>query len=134
MSEENVEVVRRSWEALERGGLDAAAEFWDPDIEWRAVEGALDDIGVFTGRDAMRRYYEDWVSTFDEFRAGPEEIIFASGDRVGAVIHTAGRARGSEGWVQGRYAVVYTVCDGRIVRGREYVTARQAREAVGLAD
>src|SRR2546421_12757919 len=134
MPEANVDVVRRQFEAFGRGGLDAVAEFWDPDIEWRAVEGALDDIGVFTGRDAMRRYYEDWVSTFDEFRAGPEEIIFASGDRVGAVIHTAGRARGSDGWVQGRYAVVYTVCDGRIVRGREYATAGQARDAAGLAD
>jgi ketosteroid isomerase-like protein len=133
MSEENVEVVRRSWEALEHGGLDAAAEFWDPGIEWRAVEGALDDIGVFSGRDTMRRYYEEWVSTFDEFRAGPEEIIFASGDLVGAVIRTAGRARGSAGWVEGRYAVVYTVRGGRIVRGREYATAGQAREAAGLA-
>jgi ketosteroid isomerase-like protein len=33
MSDENVEVVRRSWGALERGGLDAAAEFWEPEIE-----------------------------------------------------------------------------------------------------
>ena len=133
MSDENVEVVRRSWAALERGGLDAVAEFWDPDIEWRAVEGALDDIGVFSGREAMRRYYEEWTSTFDELRGELEEVIFASGDQVGTVIHTAGRVRGSEGWVEGRYAVVYTVRGGRIVRGREYATAGQAREAAGLA-
>jgi ketosteroid isomerase-like protein len=82
----------------------------------------------------MRRYYADWMSTFDEFRAEVEDVVFASGDRVGAVIHTAGRARGSEGWVEGRYAVVYTVRGGRIVRGREYATADQAREAAGLRE
>ncbi len=132
MSRENVEVVRRSWEALEDGGIDATAEFWHPDIEWRAVEGALDDVGVFSGRDAMRRYYEEWLEMFDEFRAELEEVIFATGDRVGGVVHTAGRARGSERWVEGRYAVIYTVRDRRIVRGREYATAEQAREAAGL--
>jgi ketosteroid isomerase-like protein len=59
MESRNVEIVRRQFEALERGGVDGAAEFWHPDIEWRAVEGAVDDAGVIRGKDAMRRYYQD---------------------------------------------------------------------------
>ena len=46
MSQENVEVVRRALRAFDRD-LDRVAEFWDPDIDWRAIEGAPDDIGVF---------------------------------------------------------------------------------------
>src|SRR5256885_10659529 len=95
MSQENVEVVRRSWEALERGGLDAAAEFWDSDIEWRAVEGALDDVGVFSGRDAMRRYYADWLSMFDELRGEVEAVIFQAPHQVGAGIPYTRRRSGN---------------------------------------
>jgi hypothetical protein len=68
MSEENVELVRRYFPAYEQGGLDAWAEFWHPDIRWRAAEGALDDVGVFHGHDAMRRYYREWEETFDVSR------------------------------------------------------------------
>ena len=60
MSQENVEVVRRALQALADGGLDAMAEFWDPDIVWRAAEGAVDDVGEMHGRVAVRRYAQDW--------------------------------------------------------------------------
>jgi ketosteroid isomerase-like protein len=129
MSEENLEIVRRSWEAFEESGLDAMAEFWHPDIDWRAVEGAVDDVGVFTGRAKKRAYYEDWLATFDEFRGAVEQVIFDRDDLVGVVIYTSGRPRGSAAWAEGRYSVVYTVRDGLIVSGREYETPAQAIEA-----
>jgi hypothetical protein len=40
MSQENVEVVRQALRAMDQG-LDRVAEFWDPDIDWRAIEQAL---------------------------------------------------------------------------------------------
>jgi len=65
-----VDVVRASWRALATGGLEAMAAHWHPDIEWRAVEGAVDDVGVFRGRERMRRYYADWLAPFDALRRG----------------------------------------------------------------
>jgi len=65
MSRENVEVVRQMLEAFADGGLDAMAEFWDPDIDWRAAEGAIDDVGEMHGSVAVRRYIQDWIDTFD---------------------------------------------------------------------
>ena len=35
MSEENVEVVRRYYEAWNAGGLDDARAFWSDEIEWQ---------------------------------------------------------------------------------------------------
>jgi uncharacterized protein len=130
MSKENVEVVRRSWEAFNRGGVDAMAEFWHPDIDWRAAEGEVDDIGVFRGRDRMRRYYADWLDTFDRFHVDIEEIVFEDDDRVAAVVRTSARGRASGVPSEGRYAIVYTVRGGQIVSGREYGTPEQALEAV----
>ena len=129
-----MDIVRRSWEAFTAEGVDAMTEFWHPDIDWRAVEGAVDDVGVFTGRDRKRAYYADWVTTFEEFRVELEEVLFAADDRVGVVIHTSGRPRGSSSWVDGRYSIVYVVRDGLIASGREYETPAQAREAAGLRD
>ena len=35
------------------------ADFWAADINWRAIEGAPDDVGVMQGPEALRRY-EAW--------------------------------------------------------------------------
>jgi ketosteroid isomerase-like protein len=134
MSHQNVEVVRSHFDALARDGVDAAIEYWDPDIDWRAVEGAADDRGVMTGTQALRRYYQDWEETFHNLRAEIEEVIAESGDRCAVAVRNSGRARGSSAVVRGRYYVVSTVRDGRIVSGREYETRGAALEAMELPE
>lgn len=125
-----MEVVRRSWEAFNRGGLDAIEEFWHPDIEWRAAEGEVDDIGVFRGRDGMRRYYGDWLDTFDDWQVEVAEVVFHEDECVVAVVRSSARGRASGVRTHGRYAIVYTVRGGQIVSGREYGTTDQALEAL----
>jgi ketosteroid isomerase-like protein len=129
MATASAEVVREQFRAFERG-VDAAARFWHPDIEWRAVEGAADDVGPIKGQDALRRYYQDWIDTLDDLRAEVEEILFEGDGRVAAVVRNAGVGRASGVAVKGRYYVVCAVADGRIVAGREYATRDEALDAV----
>ena len=131
MSQENVEIVLRSWATFADSGLDAMAEFWDADINWRAIEGALDDVGEMQGIDAARRYCQDWLDTFDDLTSVPEEVIDADDDRVIAVQRVTGRARLSGVETEIRYAVVYELRAGKILRVREYADRVQAREAGG---
>jgi uncharacterized protein len=131
MSQENVEIVRRYSAAYERGGLDASAEFWHPDISWRAAEGALDDVGLMEGPDALRHYYEQWEDTFETVRWEIEELVDA-GDQVVAAVHVFGRMKDSEAEVDIRYAIVLSIRDGKIAAGREYFTRAEALEAAGL--
>ena len=130
MSSTSADVVRSYFGTFGSGGVDAAAEFWHPEIEWRAIDGAADDIGVIRGHDALRHYYEDWIDTLAELRAEVEEIFYESDDRVAAVIQNAGRGRVSGVPTQGRYYVACIVRDGQIVAGREYATREEALEAV----
>jgi len=58
MSEASVDVVRRHFAAFQTG-LDAVSKFWHPDIDWRAVEGAADDVGIILCSEALRRYYAE---------------------------------------------------------------------------
>jgi ketosteroid isomerase-like protein len=131
MSRENVEIVRDSLTAFAERGLDAMVEFWDADIDWRAIVGAPDDVGEMHGPEAVRRYLPDWIDIFDNVTNVPEELLDIGEDRVLAVQRATGRAKASGVETENRYAVVYTLREGKIVRGREYMDRKQALEAAG---
>ena len=90
MSQENIKTVRDAFVAYnraiqrystaapDRGDLDAFLdEYWTDDIDYRAVEGALDDHGPIQGKDALRAFMQDWLDMFDDFAAEPVELIEA---------------------------------------------------------
>ena len=132
MSAENVEVVRASWEGWNGEGMDALSRHWHPEITWRAIEGAPDDVGPMEGRDAVRAYVADWHEMFDNLRVEPVEVMDASDETVVAMQRASGVAKGSGVPTELVYGVVYTVRNGLIVRGREYATREAALEAAGL--
>src|ERR1700752_31483 len=134
MSQENVEIVRVALGVMAQQGLEAFTEHWADDIEWRAVEGALDDRGPLHGKDACRFYIQDWLDTFDELTVEPLEGIDAGQDQVVAVLRNSGRAKLSEIETELTYAVGYQIRDGKIARGREYATRQEALEAAGLRE
>jgi ketosteroid isomerase-like protein len=119
------ETVCRHFETFAGGGLEEAAKLWDPEIEWRAIEGALDDVGVIRGHDAMWRYYAEWVETIEDLRADVE-ILFEDDEVVAALIRNSGRGRVSGVPAAGAYYVACLVRDGRLVAGREYASRQEA--------
>ncbi len=132
MSQENVEVVRRGFEAFAQGGPDAMSDFWAADIDYRAIEGALDDRGPMHGKEAVRAHFQDWFDTFDDLKAEPLELIDATDEQVVTVLQFGGRAKLSGVETNLTYAVLSKIRDGKIVRGREYWTRDEALEAAGL--
>jgi ketosteroid isomerase-like protein len=134
MSQENETTVRDAAAAFNRGDLDAWLEYWTDDIDYRAIEGALDDHGPIEGKDALRAHFEDWLDTFGDLSSDPLEFIDAGGDQVVAVLRFGGRAKQSGVETDLTFAVLYTLRDGKIARGREYWTKEQALEAAGLSE
>jgi ketosteroid isomerase-like protein len=134
MSQENVEVVRAAVDAYGREGVDGFSDHLTEDIDHRAAEGAIDDPGPIHGKDAVRAYIQDWIDTFDDFKTEAVELIDAGDDKVIAMLHASGRAKLSGIEIDLTYAVVYTIRDGRIARGREYMTRDEALEAAGLSE
>ena len=131
MSQENVEVVVDTLTRVTDGGVDALAEFWDPGIKWRAAEGEIDDVGELHGPEAVRRHFQDWFDMFDDVTVVAEELIDAGDDRVVAVQRMTGRAKVSGIETEIRFSVVYTLRDGKVVQGREYMDKDKALEAAG---
>src|SRR6188508_1581361 len=135
MSQENVERIRDAVVAYNRGDLDAFLdEYWPDDIDYRTVEGAPDDHGPIHGKAAMRAYMQDWFDTFDDLKVEPLEVIDAGPDQAVAVVRFGGRAKLSGVEADLTFAVVYTLRDGKVARGREYWTRDEALEAAGLSE
>jgi ketosteroid isomerase-like protein len=129
VSQADVDVVLESFEAFARDGLDAMVPYWDPDIDWRAIEGAPDDVGEIRGAAAMRRYYGEWVEMFEGITNVPTAVRDLGEGRVLSQHHVTGRAKRGGGALELEYAVVQTVRDGKIVHGREYATVEEALDA-----
>jgi ketosteroid isomerase-like protein len=134
MSDENVKAVRDAAAAFNRGDLDTWSEFWTDDIDYRAVEGAIDDRGPMHGKAAVRAYVQDWLDNFDNFRSEAVELLDAGEDTVIAVVRISGLAKLSGIETDLTYAALYTIRDGKIARGREYWTRDEALEAAGLRE
>jgi ketosteroid isomerase-like protein len=137
MSQENVELVRRTWEAWERGDMEAVFALYDPDIVWD-FSGAAGNVvlsDVYHGHDGVRRFFREWRDSFDSYYAHAEEFIDAGGDSVLVCARQGGRGKGSGVEIQmPRYWQIYRVREGRAVRVEVYSDQRVALEAAGLEE
>jgi ketosteroid isomerase-like protein len=73
---ENVEVVRRTLEAFNREGVDAALAYFDPEIEWLGPPGWLEKH-LYKGHDGIREIAALWRENFEEFHLDLEDAIEA---------------------------------------------------------
>lgn len=137
MSAENVEVVRRLYEATARHDSDAVLEFYDPEVEFDLTRargwGPVTRQNVYRGHDGLRRVFGDWREVWDNLEENLDELIDA-GDHVVSVMSTQarGRASGVEVGMSG-YAGVWTVRDGRVVRIAWFESRADALAAAGVS-
>jgi ketosteroid isomerase-like protein len=139
MSEENVEIVRRLFDAVACRDTESVLALYDPDVEWvgsrhRWTEVLGSTQANWRGHEGLRRwsreYYEIWEYLEDEI----EELIDA-GEHVVSVVTTRARGRGSGVEVEWkRNAGVWTIREGKIVRVVWFPTREEALEAAGLRE
>ena len=136
MSEENVEVVQRHFEAWQRDDFEVWLSLIDPDVEWlTAIERGLGRAGnVFHGHEGMREFWSLWRTEVDDFGVESYEIRDLGGERVLHLAHIQFRGRASGIMVESQLALVVTLRDGKIVRSEDYLSHKQALIAVGLTE
>jgi len=136
MSEENVEVVRRMFEAFRRRDWAAAGEPVHPEIEMDTTRSPLAGLDhVYKGREEVARFWREWLEAW-----GPQQIeepeLKGAGDKVlmWTTSHQIqGRGSGIEVSIP-PYAWVMTLRDGKIVEATMYMHKREALEAAGLSE
>jgi len=122
-----VEFTRRSFEAANRGDLDALLRGYAPDVVWDM--NPLGGLGTFEGHAAVRGFLEDWHGNYEELEFAPEEILDLGNGVIFSVIAQKGRLVGGSGAVQQRHTIVFVWVEGLFVRITHYGDIDEGRAA-----
>jgi ketosteroid isomerase-like protein len=133
MSQENAEVVRRTFDAVCRRDIESLLEFYDPDIEYLPLTGTRVESGGYRGHSGVRDYFEEAGEIWEQMHPHADEVRTV-GDHVVVLGGCAVRGRGSGAESDTPMAWVLTMRDGKVIRHRGYATRGEALEAVGLSE
>ena len=132
MSQENVEIVRRAYEAFALGDLKAVLDQLDPTVV-SYTASPLPDPEEHFGHDGFLQWVENWTGAFDEFAMEVEEYI-DSGDQV--IVRALQRATGAASGapVEQVFWFLHSFREGKILRIGIHASQDQALEAAGLSE
>ncbi len=137
MSRENVETVRRVYDAVARRDAESVLALYDPEVQWDMSRGAwrgLDEGGeIYHGHEGLRSWFRKQYEVWQKWEDNPDELIDA-GEHVVSVVTSRSRGRTSGVEVQSNHAAVWTVREGKIVRVAWFPTREEALEAAGLRE
>ena len=131
MSQENVELVYRGFDAWTRHDLDEALAGSDPEVEITPVMGPAST--TYRGHEGMRTWATDLFSAFPDFSA---EVLEARdlGDFVVGTVRIRGQGAGSD--VSSEQTVWYASewRDGKLLWYRAFESESEAVKAVGARE
>ena len=131
MSQENVEVVRATFEAWNAGDMGAFGDSYDPHVVVRYADGWPEGSEPIMGREAVMRQWEQQRAAFDADTLELIEMIDL-GDRV--VTRFIWRARGSGPDLKIEVSSVNTLRDGKTILLEFFWNHAQALKALGLSE
>jgi ketosteroid isomerase-like protein len=130
MSHENVEIVRSTYEAFDRGDIDAALSNADPAL---VTYRADPEASTWHGPDGFLQSMADWTEGFDHFSARAEEFIDA-GDRVIVRVHQWALGQSSGAPVEADFWFVHSLSGGKVTRLDIFAKKGPAFESAGLRE
>ena len=147
MSEENVEIVRRFYEAGQRSidaywenprsGAAALEEgvlaFLHPEVEYHAVPAALEG-GTAHGHLGWLRSWDAFLGASEEFSYSVNEVVDLGGGEVFVEGEITAKWKGSRMTLTEPRFTVFTLRDGLIARVNAYRDRQEALQAAGLRD
>jgi ketosteroid isomerase-like protein len=126
----NLELVRAWMQACDGADTEAALGLLDPAFEMFETP-ALPGAVTTTGIEAVRRYFAGWRRNWSEWEWREEEAIELPPDRV--LVMSLLRLKGLRSGisVEHRWAYLFTLRDGKLLRQDGFNTKEDALEAVG---
>ena len=132
MSQENVDLYRRAWNAWNEGDLAAFMDTVSPDWEIRTTMTWPGIKPVYQGHAGLTEFWNTVREPWTDFFMEVEEAIDA-GDKVVGLLRLRGRGRNSGVPITREYGHVATYVDGKNTLIQGYLTHREALEAVAAA-
>jgi ketosteroid isomerase-like protein len=131
MSADNVETVRRAYEAFNDGDFERALEGAHPDfaLDWSNSIGPLK--GVYLGREQALEFGNTFLAAWSEMSWDPEEIVEVDENRLIVTNHVRMRGEGSGVDVEATGYQLWTFRDGLAESVKLFQTKEEALAAAG---
>jgi ketosteroid isomerase-like protein len=130
MSRENVDIVRRMWEAFLGDDPVKGLSFCDREIVWDGTN--LPDGKLSRGHEAVVEHAMRWAEMWQDWKMEPQEFIDAGDDKVVLVFRETGRSE-SGIRMDERHAELYKLRDGKVVHRKGYSDPDEALDAAGIS-
>ncbi len=144
MSQENVEIVRRYFELVDR----MLGQYWTKPVplnEYPETEQAFKDVDAdaewkpphmeaVRGKDAWLAAVSDWLDAADHWRIHIEDVSDLGGEQILVESRNAIRGKGSGVEIDQAISTVVTVRQGKIEAIRDFTDRPTALEAAGLSE
>lgn len=116
----NVDVIKRLYQAFAEGDLDTVSTLLDPSVEWIESEG-IPYGGVFMGYEAvLNGVFASIGADWDNFQSHVDQFIDAD-DIVITLGTDSGIYKATGKSMTAPTASVWTVKNGKVVKFRQYI-------------
>src|SRR5687768_11323585 len=132
MAADNLEIVRRGFDAYNRRDIDGVLETWAPTavVDWSNSRGP--ERGVYRGHDEIRAFWQEFFAAFEEVRFEILDLREVDDDLV--IVENVAHMRGRDGIeVQARSTFLLALRDGATISFELHQTTQDALEAAGKA-
>ncbi|HET8672645.1 MAG TPA: nuclear transport factor 2 family protein [Thermoleophilaceae bacterium] len=131
MGSQNVETVRRVFDAFTRRDLDALQELLDESVLFEPAPTHARPHRSYLGHSGMRQYFEDVASTWDRLEVHVQEYRHA-----GSYVLAFGRiyAAGAGSVADDPASFVWRLEGGKVVWGKVFRRRDEALDVVGLSE
>jgi uncharacterized protein len=131
MWQENVDMVRRLYRAMDARDAETFAELTHPALEW--VPDKRVGEGPVRGRENVIRFFSDRAEMFEDLQTEIERV-WGTGDQVLVFVRVTGSGTGSGAGFDIRIAHLWTLADGLVIRGEGHGNRDEALEAARLPE
>ena len=134
MSQENVELARRAYEALNRRDFDAFIALIDPEVEFTTRFMEMEGDASYRGHDGVREWWRTLLAVFPDFSMEVLEVRADLGDSGILALRVRGHGLDSgvpfeeRMWTAGKWR------DGKVTWWRNCGSEAEALEALGLSE
>ena len=130
MASENLEIIKRGFDAFNSNGVEGILPFVHPDFEATTPPELATEPDTYRGHDGVRRWFDSFYEVMDQIRWEPREFREV-GDRV--LVDFTLKARGkSTGLEFGQDAfMLWELRDGQAIGVQLFPTLEEALAAAG---
>jgi ketosteroid isomerase-like protein len=133
VSQENVEIVRQIFEAINSEDIDLILSLTHSDFALEAPPEVSAEGDTYRGADGMRRYWESFQDAMDEIRFQAERL-WDSDQGVVVELRVTAKGRHTAIPVEQRSVGVWGICDRTLISVDVYPSLAAAFKAVGLME